>query len=72
MKLIVDRIENDVAVLEKDDLSHININLSDLPEGTKEGSVIILNADGSYKLDLDEEEARKKKMLELQKKLFKK
>ncbi len=72
MKLIVDRIENDAAVCEKEDLSHVNIKLSDLPEGTKEGSVIICNDDGSYRLDPDEETARKKKLLEIQKKLFKK
>lgn len=72
MKLIVDRIENGIAVLEKDDLSVVEVALSALPDGTKEGSVILQNEDGSYNLDLTEEEARRKRLLELQKNLFKK
>ncbi len=72
MKLIVDRIENGFAVCEKDDLSFINIPLSDLPEETKEGSVLVQNKSGQYILDADEEEKRRAKLLELQKKLFKK
>lgn len=72
MKLIVDRTENGIAILEKEDLSHIEVALTDLPKGTKEGSVVIQNEDGSYSLDLNEEEARRKRMLELQKNLFKK
>ena len=52
MKLTVDRIVEGFAVVEKEDLSHENISLSFLPEGTKEGSVLIF--DGStYTLDAD-------------------
>ncbi len=72
MKLIVDRIEEGIAVCEKDDLSRINIPLSDLPDGTSEGSVIMKDENGEYTLDRNQEAARRKKMLELQKNLFKK
>ena len=71
MKLIVDRIEEGIAVLEKEDLTHIHINLSELPEGTKEGSV--LSFDGTtYVLDSDEEERRRQRILEMQNRIFKK
>lgn len=72
MKLIVDRIESGIAVCEKEDLSHIEILLKDLPFETKEGSVLLQNEDGSFSLDLTEEEARRKRMLEMQKNLLKK
>lgn len=71
MKLIVDRIEEGVAVLEKEDMTHIHINLSELPEGTKEGSVLAFDG-ASYVLDSDEEEKRRKRILEMQNMLFKK
>ena len=71
MKLIVDRIEEGIAVLEKEDMTHIHINLSDLPENTKEGSV--LSFDGTtYILDSDEEERRRKRILEMQNMILKK
>ena len=71
MKLIVDRIEEGIAVLEKEDMTHIHINLSELPAGTKEGSV--LTFDGTtYTLDADEEENRRKRILEMQNMIFKK
>ena len=71
MKLIVDRIEEGIAVLEKEDFTHIHINLSELPEGTKEGSV--LSFDGTtYVPDSDEEERRRQRILEMQNMIFKK
>ena len=38
--LSVDRIENDTAVCERDDMSVVELALSSLPQGTKEGSVL--------------------------------
>lgn len=69
MKLIVDRIEEGIVVCEKEDLSHINIPVSALPEGIQEGSVID-ESNGKYYINIAEEEKRRKKILELQKKLF--
>ena len=70
MRLIIDRIEENIAVCEKEDLSHIDIPLPHLPEGTKEGSVILVDENGKYTLDVKQEDERRKKLLEMQKKLF--
>lgn len=71
MKLTVDRIVEGVAVLEKEDMTRTEIEASLLPEGVREGSV--LSFDGvNYTLDLSEEEARRKRILEKQRMLFKK
>ncbi len=70
MKLTVDRITQGIAVLEKEDLSHLEVPVSLLPAGTKEGS--ILDFDGTvYTLNCDEESARRQKLLEKQNLLFK-
>lgn len=69
MKLTVDRIVEGIAVLEKEDLSHIEVPLISLPKGTKEGSV--LNFDGTtYTADEDEEAERKRRIAEKQKLIF--
>lgn len=72
MVYIVDRIENTVAVLEDEEMNHTEVFLADLPESIKEGSVLVLNSDGSFMLDMAQTEKRKQKMLDLQNKLFKK
>ena len=70
MKLIVDRIEEEIAVLEKEDMTHMYVKLCELPAGTKEGSVLIFDGT-SYAVDTEEEEIRRKRMLELQSRLSK-
>lgn len=69
MFLSVDRIENGFAVCEKEDLSTVLIELSKLPNGTKEGSVLLFE-NGEYSIDLGEEKRRKRHILELQNSLF--
>ena len=69
MKLIVDRITENIAVLEKDDLSHVEVDSSLLPDGAKEGSVIRCD-NGVYTLDTGAEEERRKKILAKQKLIF--
>lgn len=67
-KLIVERIESGLAVLEKENLSHETVELCLLPTGVKEGSV--LTFDGTeYRLDEREEEDRRRRILEKQKRL---
>lgn len=67
-KLIVDRIVGDVAVLEKEDRSHIEVSLSEIAFDIKEGSVLLF--DGSaYTADDDSEAARRKRIFEMQQKL---
>ena len=67
--LSVDRIENDTAVCERDDMSVVELALSALPQGTKEGSVLKVE-NGIYSLDESEEKRRRKRILELQNMLF--
>ena len=67
-KLIVDRIENGFAVIEKEDLSHINIDVSDFAFSVNEGDVLLFDGE-KYIKDETEKEARKRKLLLMQKKL---
>ena len=48
---IVDRIENNIAVLEAKDKTHLDVPLSLFPDTVKEGDVVILREDGTYKTD---------------------
>ena len=67
-KLIVDRIVGDIAVLEKEDRSHIEVPLSEICFDIKEGSVLLF--DGSvYTADEDCEVARRKRIFEMQQNL---
>ena len=68
-KLTVDRIEGNFAVCECEDLSHIDIPLSDLSFGVKEGNILIVDDDGNFSLDLSEEEKMRQKIIALQNKL---
>lgn len=70
-KFIVDRIENGFAVLERENLSHENVPLADLPSGTKEGSVLLFD-NGAYFLDSYSETEIRKRIIEKQRSIFKK
>ena len=67
---IVDRIENNLVVLEAMDKSHSDVSLSLFPDTVKEGDVVILCEDGTYKTDEEKTKARKAKLFEMQKKIF--
>lgn len=67
---IVDRIENNIAVLEAKDKTHLDVPLSLFPDTVKEGDVVILREDGTYKTDKEKTKARKAKLFEMQKKIF--
>ena len=67
-KLIVDRIVGDVAVLEKEDRSHLEVALAEIAVDIKEGSILLF--DGSvYTADVVDEAARRKRIFEMQQKL---
>ena len=70
--LTVDRIESDYAVILLDDGSSYNMEISALPAGTKEGSVLGFDDKGNLTIDKDEEKRRRNKNIELTHKLFKK
>ena len=70
-KLIVDRIVGDIAVLEKEDRSHIEVSTDDIGIEIKEGSVLLFDGE-RYSADLDGEAARRKKFFEMQERLKRK
>ena len=69
-KLIVDRIVGDIAMLEKEDRSHIKVSVVDIGLDIKEGSVLIFDGD-VYTADEASEAQRRKKIFEMQQKLRK-
>ena len=69
MKLIIDSIEDGIAKLEKPDLTHDFVPVSVLPDGAREGSVLLRGENGELSLDCREEDERRKRIADLQKKL---
>lgn len=69
--LIIDRIEGEWAVVERDGLDFIDIRLSDLPDFVKVGDVLVLGEDGAYYPDDKATAERRSKILDKQKNLFK-
>lgn len=70
IRYIVDRIEGEYAICECEDETRLDILLKDLPNGVKEGSIIVLE-NGVYSLAPNEEvEALRKKNIDLQNSLF--
>lgn len=66
--LIIDRIEEGIAVIEKDDGSHFEMKCGQLPMSIREGDVIKLEK-GRYVIDYDMTEKRRCEIKNLQKKL---
>lgn len=71
IKYTVDRVEDGIAVLEKEDLSHVELKVSEIPFTVKEGNVLLFD-EGKFILDFSEEEERRKTILEKQRNIFKK
>ena len=71
MKYSVERIEEKIALCEDDLGKTIKLSLDELPENIREGEIIVRTENG-YTIDSDETSARRKKMAEMQKKLFNK
>lgn len=69
MKYTVDRIENNIAILEDDMLSMLPVPLSLLPEGVTEGSILSFDGNG-YSIDRDEEAAARSRLFALQNKIL--
>lgn len=70
-KLTVEQIENGIAKCEKEDGTFIEIEVSSLPDGVKSGD-ILLYQNGEYSALKEQTDEQKKKMLELQSRLFNK
>lgn len=71
MRLTVDRIVEGIAVLEKDDLSHTEVSVYLLPDGTKEGSVLAFDGN-TYTLDADAEAEARARIINKQRSIFRK
>ncbi len=69
MRYTVDRIEENTAVCESEDLQTIVIPLCDLPQNVHEGSVLVFD-DGVYFIDEAAEAERRKKLFDLQNSIF--
>lgn len=69
MKMIIDRFEGDIAVIETEN-GNIDIPKSDIPLNAKEGDILIKTSDG-YDIAAEETSKRRKKLLEMMKRLTK-
>ena len=67
--MIIDRFEDGFAVCEREDLSHVNVDVRLLPDGAKEGSVIDFS-DGVYTIDEAETLKRRREMSKKLRRLF--
>ena len=71
MKYSVERIEENVALCEDDLGKTVKLRLDELPENIREGDIREKTENG-FIIDADETQLRRKKMAEMQKKLFNK
>ncbi len=69
-RLTIDRIEGSIAVCELDDGTMTDIDVSVLPKGIREGSILIPDGSGSFTVDAAAEAERREKLLKLQDSLF--
>ena len=58
MRFIINKIKGNLAICEKSDQTMVNLELEQMPDGVKEGDILI-EKDGHYELDLTESEKRK-------------
>lgn len=69
MKWIIDRIEENIAILEQSDTKEKKeVNITLLPPSIHEGSILI-NKNNQYQLSLSEEEQKRKEIEERFKRL---
>jgi len=69
MKYIVDTISDGYAVLETENKNNLTVKESDLPVGTREGSILISD-NGKFVLDKYSEDARRKKLFAMKQKIM--
>lgn len=64
MKFAIDRIEENIAVCQNLETKEmIEVTIDKLPKDIKDGTILLLE-DNEYKLDLTEEEIRRKRIQE--------
>lgn len=67
---IVDRLENDLVILERDNKTFLQVPFTAFVSPVSEGSVVLVDADGNYYVDEAKTAARKAKLFQLQKNIF--
>ena len=67
-KLIADRTEKGFVILEKEDLTHISVPVSDFEFSVSEGDILLFDGEKYIKDDTERDE-RRLKLLLMQKKL---
>jgi len=68
--MLIERFEENIAVLETDTGEHIQIFRSELPDGAREGGILIKTELG-YKVDEEETAKAREKIIKLQNRLWK-
>lgn len=69
MHLTIDRFENEYAVCETDDDTMIQLPLTQLPEGCREGTVLCYT-ENQLIIDSEEEEKRRERIRAKRKQIF--
>lgn len=69
-QLVIDRYEGKFAVCEDAEQKYYAIELQELPEGAKEGSVLEITDDGELLLNQVETDRRRQRILEKQRRAF--
>ena len=69
-QLVIDRYEGKYAICEDGEEKYFAIELQELPEGAKEGSVLNITDEGELVLDEQETERRRQRILEKQRRAF--
>lgn len=69
-QLVIDRYEGKFAVCEDAEQKYYAIELQELPEGAKEGSVLEITDDGELLLNQEETDRRRQRILEKQRRAF--
>lgn len=72
MRLILDRWEEDKAVCEQEDGRTVILERTALPSDAVPGCVLVKDAAGAFRVDVQETEKRKQRIHALQQKLFRK
>lgn len=70
MRFTVERISDGIAVLEKEDMSHIEVRISELPDGIKEGNILLFDGT-AYRIDYEAETLTRKRIAEKERSIFK-
>ena len=67
---IVDRLENDLVILESENKTFLQVPLTAFSSPVSEGGVVFVGADGKYYVDDAKTATRKAKLFQLQKNIF--